>query len=236
MSHHNHGNSAAKPFLTISRQAGAGGRSFERRLAEKLNETDPGELPWTVWDNELVETAAAKRSLPSGAVVSDEQPNWLEEALGSLAIKAGDGVESFRHSCQTIRALARMGRVIIVGRGGAFVTADLPGGVHLRLVAPLGERIARTAQRTGASTALAAEMVREKDAARAEFYRRRWPTRALAGENFTATFNTAAISPQRLTDSVTALIPKTACCGCGGKSTSCARKTVTWVSGALSAP
>jgi hypothetical protein len=44
-----------QPFVTISRQAGAGGRSFARGLAARLNELDPGGLPWTVWDNELVE-------------------------------------------------------------------------------------------------------------------------------------------------------------------------------------
>ena len=42
-----------------------------------------------------------------------------------------------------VRALAEVGRVIIVGRGGVFITRDLPGGIHVRLVAPREWRVRR---------------------------------------------------------------------------------------------
>src|SRR5215204_3288809 len=76
----------AAPFVTISRQAGAGGRSFARELARRLNERDPGDLPWTVWDNELVERVANENHLPPKrvAAMEDHNPTWLETALGSL--------------------------------------------------------------------------------------------------------------------------------------------------------
>src|SRR5689334_17419337 len=76
------------PFVTISRQAGAGGRTVAHALAKRLNERDPGELKWTVWDNELVERVAAEHHLPRTrvAALEDERPSWLEEALGSLVV------------------------------------------------------------------------------------------------------------------------------------------------------
>lgn len=38
------------PFITISRQAGAGGRSLAQRLVERLNELEPDDRPWSAWE------------------------------------------------------------------------------------------------------------------------------------------------------------------------------------------
>jgi hypothetical protein len=202
---------APAPFVTISRQAGAGGRSLATGLAARLNARDPGDVPWTVWDNELVERVAAEYHLPASKVAALEntRPSWLEEALGSLAISSppSDEMTVFHRVATTIRALAQIGRVIIVGRGAAFVTAGMPGGVHVRLVAPVDRRIAWTARSMAISPAVAADWVKEKDAARAAFYRRHFPSRPLIPESFTATFNTAAASPDQLEASVMALVP-----------------------------
>ena len=136
------------PFITISRQAGAGGRSLAQGLVRRLNDAHPGILPWTVWDNELVHKVAEENHLPENLVASieDRRPSWLHEALSGIAFEDDpanpDEFKVYRRVAVAIRALARMGRVILVGRGGAFVTRELPGGIHLRLVAPLKDRVA----------------------------------------------------------------------------------------------
>jgi hypothetical protein len=201
-------------FVTISRQAGAGGRTFARLLVERLNAVDPGPLPWTAWDNELVERVAREHHLPRHAVAAleDQRPSWLELALGSLAVSDDgdaahpDELKVHHRVAQTIRGLAELGRVVIVGRGGTFVTAGMPGGVHLRLIAPLDHRISATAQAMGISRDAAAKWVRDKDRSRDAFYRRHWPGRPLTPESFTATYNTAAVSSQRLVESVLPLV------------------------------
>lgn len=198
------------PFLTISRQAGAGGRTLAHALAARLNERCPGALPWTVWDNELVERVAAEHHLPLARVagLEDERPSWLEEALASLAISGPPATEAavYHRVATTIRALAQVGRVIVVGRGGACATADIPAGVHLRLVAPVEHRVAATACALNCSLRQAADWVKEKDQAREAFYHRHWPTCSLAPENYTATFNTAVVSNAQLVESVAALV------------------------------
>lgn len=198
------------PFVTISRQAGAGGRSLAKRLALRLNEREHADVPWTVWDNELVERVAAELRLPASriAALEDVRPTWLEAALGSLAVTSDPSGQMtvFHRVAATIRSLAEIGRVIIVGRGAGFVTADLPGGVHVRLVAPRDRRIEWTAQSMGISPEVAADWVKEKDAAREAFYRRYFPSRPLIPENFTATFNTAAATDDQLEESVMALV------------------------------
>ena len=213
---------AHRPFITISRQAGAGGRSFARQLAKRLNEIDRGELPWTVWDNELVERVASEYHLRASTVAAfeDQPPSWLEEALTSLALGSGgarpDELTLYHRVAATIRALAEIGRVVIVGRGSSFITRDMPGGVHVRLVAPQDFRVAATANSMGIASFAAAEWVRQTDRNREAFYRRHWPDLSLIPENFTATFNTAAVPNDRLVDCVLRLIPTTS----GGSSLS----------------
>ncbi len=201
------------PFITISRQAGAGGRSIAKQLADRLNdEIDPGELSWTVWDNELVERVAAEHDLPVAnvAALEGEPPTWLEQALCGLAIESPanhpDELKVYHRVATTIRALAEIGRVVIVGRGAALITRDMTGGTHLRLVAPLEYRIAATAKAMGASAEVAAAVVRQKDHSRESFYRRYWPNHPLVPENFTATFNTAAVTREQLVECVLSLI------------------------------
>jgi hypothetical protein len=199
-------------FITISRQDGAGGRSLAIELVGRLNEIDPGELPWTVWDNELVERVAAEYRLPPArvAALEDERPSWLEETLGNLSIGSAqaypDELTVYHRVAMTIRALAEMGRVVIVGRGAVFVTRDLPRGVHVRLVAPVEFRVAATARTLGISPEAAGDWVKEKDRSREAFYRRHWPKRPLLPESFTMTLNTGVLSIPQQRDAVLAVL------------------------------
>jgi cytidylate kinase len=45
------------------------------------------------------------------------------------------------HARDTIRKLATSGNVILVGRAGAIITADLPRVLHVRLIAPFEFRV-----------------------------------------------------------------------------------------------
>jgi hypothetical protein len=200
------------PFFTISRQAGAGGRTFARLLVERLNEVDAAELPWTTWDNELVERVAVEHRLRADRVraLEDERPAWLEEALAGLAIAdpaaGADEFCVFRRVATAIRALAEMGRVVIVGRRGAMITRDLPGGIHLRLVASLAFRVASMVETRSLSPEAAAAEVRRVDRNRDAFYRRHWPGHAPPPpEDFTAVFNTGMTPIERLVDAALAL-------------------------------
>jgi hypothetical protein len=72
----------------------------------------------------------------------------------------------------------------------------MPGGVHMRLVAPLEKRVANMAAYLNVAPEQAAARVREMTKARDAFYRRYWSQEPLRPELFTATLNTAALSPQ----------------------------------------
>lgn len=207
----------ASPFVTISRQAGAGGRTLAGALADRLNLIDPAERPWAAWDRDLVEKVAKEEHIPVTLVESLElegpRRSAFQDFLASLSARNDnydlDEFQVYRRVAHTVRALARAGRAIIVGRGGVYATADLPGGVHLRLVAPLENRIAHMATVLSVPADEAAREVRRIDRYRETFHRRYWPDKAMLPEIFTLTLNTAAMDEGQMVDCVLPLIRRT---------------------------
>lgn len=198
-----------RPFVTISREAGAGGHSVGQRLVERLNELDPGPEPWTLWDRQLVEKVAADHHVGEELIeaIGQHQRSWMEEFLVCLST-VEDVSESriYRIVATAIRALATKGRVVIVGRGGVFLTRNMPGGVHLRLVADLKYRIKNMSRVLGVDTRHAEEYVRRLDHERNLFYRRYWPKEVTSAESFTLTINTGVIDEDYAVESVIPLI------------------------------
>ena len=205
------------PFVTISRQAGAGGRTLARALAERLNEPAPADRHWAVWDRELVEKVAAEEHIPADLVESLELQgpprSAFLEFLASLSARNDasdlDEFQVYRRVAHTVRGLARAGNAIIVGRGGVYATADLPGGIHVRLVAPLRVRVALMANFLNVTEEQAAREVLRIDRYREAFHHRYWPDKALLPEIFTLTLNTAAIDEAQMVDCVLPLIRRT---------------------------
>lgn len=185
-----HNTAPANPFVTISRQAGAGGHSLGAALAADLNERDSRGPAWSVWDRDLVEKVAAEHKIPEQLVRSLEGPGrpWFEQCFSTL-----DDMQVYRRVVATIRSLARAGRSVIIGRGSVFATGDLAGGVHVRLVAPLNFRIESMAKLLNVPSQKAEEEIRRVEHERAAFYQRYWPTKPLVPEAFTLTINTAVM-------------------------------------------
>ena len=67
------------PFVTISREAGAGGSTLARGLVEALNRRDTGSPPWQSFDRKLVEKVAEDFKITRRLVDSleDCSHNWL---------------------------------------------------------------------------------------------------------------------------------------------------------------
>jgi cytidylate kinase len=68
---------------------------------------------------------------------------------------------------EAILKFARLGCVILSGRAAHLITRELPGGFHLRLVAPLESRIRRAQTVRQTSRAAAEQFIHETDGARA---------------------------------------------------------------------
>jgi hypothetical protein len=202
----------AVPFVTISRQAGAGGLTLADRLVERLNGGHHKGPKWSGVDRELVEKIAADRRISRALIESlDESTySWLEDLWAGLSFAGGrerpGEAEIYRQVIAAVRAMASVGHVVIVGRGGVFITQNMPGGIHIRLIAPLEHRIRWFAHRYNLDDKSAAERIRRIDRNREAFYRRYWPGKGLECHRFTMTLNTALIEERHLIDCIEPLI------------------------------
>jgi len=202
------------PFITISRQAGAGGNTLAAALEKRLNTIAPNDHPWSTWDKDLVRKVALDHHVAASLVESLDaegpHPSWFQEFISALTPPHReedlDEFQVFRRTAITVRTLALVGRCIIVGRGGVYATSDLARGVHVRLVAPLPHRIAHLAALRNIPEKEAAAEVHRLDRYRDEFHRRYWPEKAMLPEIFTITLNAALVSEDQMVDCIVPLV------------------------------
>jgi cytidylate kinase len=134
------------PFVTVSRQAGAGGHLLSYViLTEFLKHKDAHSIfeGWHVFDKELTEVVAKDPLLQSHieGLVAEKYRSQFNDFVESLFTGQSETYLLQRTTFKVVRMLALIGKVIMVGRGGSLVTADLPQGIHIRLVAPEAHRI-----------------------------------------------------------------------------------------------
>jgi hypothetical protein len=165
----------AAPFVTISREAGSSGRALADAVVESLGGLQDDRLGkgWQTFDQALIELAGREPRLQSS----------LRELLGEEYYSAGyDTIRQmfFRVPPQSVvlgrvfhvlRGLAGVGKVVILGRGGAVLTHDLPGGVHIRLVASRRTRAQRLNREWKLDERRAEKKMDELDASRAKLIR-----------------------------------------------------------------
>lgn len=165
----------ARPFVTISRQAGAGGHSLAAALIEAMEEHPRRDLfaGWRVVSRDIC-----------GRLASDPRFKVSKEdiLLERFRSVTGDLLAGFltgdtphelvlAEMFRLVRRFAQEGRVIVVGRGGACLTRDLPGGVHVRLVGSAPRRIERLAAALGLAHDAAAAELKRRDANRRRLLR-----------------------------------------------------------------
>lgn len=159
------------PFVTISRQAGAGGHSLAEALLTRMEkEPDPLFKGWQMFDQELCKRISEdpKLKVSMQSLLTEEYRTQVEDLLAGMVVGESSQEAVIKKTFETVRALATFGKVILVGRAGSCVTAGLPLGVHVRLAAPEPGRIRRMSERLHLSPEDAVrKMVRKQDQDRA---------------------------------------------------------------------
>lgn len=135
---------AVRRAITISRQAGCGALAVAEKLAGYLQE---GSLhhadSWKVFDRNLMDTVLEDHDLPArlAQFLPEDRISCLEDIMADLIQAYPPSQTVIRQTTETILKLASLGNVILIGRGGNIITARLPNMFHVRLVAPLEDRI-----------------------------------------------------------------------------------------------
>lgn len=133
------------PFVTISRQAGAGGHLLSYVILTEFlkHRDDPIFEGWHVFDKELCELVARDPLLQKDmeVLLNEKCRSQFNDFVESLYTGRSEQHTLYKTTFKVVRMLALIGKVVIVGRGGSLITCDLPQGIHIRLVAPETHRI-----------------------------------------------------------------------------------------------
>ena len=190
------------PFITISRQAGAGGHvTAYVVLGEMMKERhDMLFQGWHVFDREICDVVAKDPSLHASfdELLSEGHRSSLNEFIEDIFSGDTRQYRQYKRTWKIIRLLATLGKVIVVGRAAAFVTRDLPGGIHVRLIAPFEKRVKWMCRKLNVSREQASRMIRKQDGDRKQMVKTDFSAALEDPMNYDAVWNTARVSPDEI--------------------------------------
>ena len=164
--------------ITISRQYGSGGGEIAARLAQRLQ--------WQLIDHEIIAHVARDMGITEEeAEVHDERvEGFISRVLGSMQLAAPELLASvpvvpvapstqerlYHEALQrVVETAANTGQSVIVGRGGQVLLAKRRDILHVRVVAPLEQRVRYVMQRERLNEANARARIQQKDRDRTHY-------------------------------------------------------------------
>lgn len=161
--------------VTISREYGSGGGEIGRRLAARLG--------WQLVDHEVVAEVARELGMSQEeAADQDEQvESFASRLIASLqaieptvlplpALSHPHDAQAYHAAvCRVVRAAMAAGPVVIVGRAAQGMLAGRRDVLHIRTVAPIGQRVRYVAEREGLGEEDARERIQQRERARSRY-------------------------------------------------------------------
>ncbi|MCH7475728.1 MAG: cytidylate kinase-like family protein [Gemmatimonadetes bacterium] len=195
--------------ITISRQYASGGAEIARMVADRLG--------WTLIDGEFVDRVAERVGLPPEEIAIREErvPSLLERLGKTLAVSSPEAFltaadytaddpqpaeEIVQMTNAVIKEAAEHGDVVLVGRGAQAYLASRDDAVHVRIVAPMEDRIRAAQERLDVSAKEAERTVNAIDHDRKAYvhthYQRDWEDAA----NYHMIINSSRMSNEHVVD------------------------------------
>jgi cytidylate kinase len=149
--------------IALSREAGSRGGSIAKRAGEKLG--------WDVYSQEMMEYIAqdptVRQDLLTRLTPAGQQ--WIDEHMNQLLQEQNMSRNpSILDLARLVLSLGAQGSVILLGRGAGLILPSR-STLHVRLVAPLQDRINYMSQWLRLTEEEAAEQVGNRDHRRADF-------------------------------------------------------------------
>ena len=164
--------------ITISRQFGAGGKTFGRRIADTLG--------YYYADEDIIERAVVEIYISSdGRKTIESEPvdrfkkfisklNPFGTSLMELPLddkeRYIDGFKYVELLNFIIPKIAKDGNAVIVGRGGQYILQNLENTYHLLLIANKEDRTKFIEEHYRASSTRAAQMIKRMDKRRVNLF------------------------------------------------------------------
>lgn len=180
--------------VAISREAGARGATIAKRAGEKLG--------WQVYSQELLEYIAQEGTFrqtlldnlaPAAAV-------WVEDRLNRLLKEQNlSRNPAILELARMVLSLGAQGEVVLLGRGAGCIL-PVRSTLHVRLVAPLADRVAYMSNWLRLTEEEAAEQVKTRDSRRAEFIATHFHRKPSDVHQFDIVLNTSMLGEERCAD------------------------------------
>jgi cytidylate kinase len=155
----------AGPVITISRMTGCDGREVAASLVNRLN-IKYNTSKWRWIDKDIIYHAAHELRTDTQRVETYYQGLSMNDMSEMIMAFSGSFVtdSSVKKAIrEVVLTMAREGHAVIIGRGGVSITQNIPGALHVRLVAPLPWRVDNVKKKKGMLAEKAEKYVAETD-------------------------------------------------------------------------
>lgn len=183
------------PAITVSRQKGSRGSYFATRLSERLG--------YQRLHRGVIDAICDSSGYRKRVVQSLDQHIRSDLELAVEAIFSGQSVDHsdyLRHLVKVILSMAKLGGVVVTGRGANFILG-LTQGVHFRIVAPVESRVDFLIKYNQMSRDQAIKAIAETDAQRREFVRKLFGKDLDDPQYYDVVYNSALIDIEEMLDS-----------------------------------
>ena len=154
-----------KPFITVSREPGSGGRPIAEAVAKELN--------FELYDEKFVEeiSKSAKRRMDLIKSVDEKSRSLVADILQSvLNPDYISDMTYMRHVAKVVLSRAHKGKVVFLDRGANFIVPS-DSALRVRIQAPYPVRVARAIKHENIDLEQAKEVIRAHDQERKDFVR-----------------------------------------------------------------
>ncbi len=160
------------PCITLSRQTGSGSYEVSEKLITILqSKTKDPENPWTYFNKDLLYKVIEEFKLPKkfSNYLNEDKYDHISDAVNELLGVKPSEWTIVQKTTQIILQLARYGKTIIVGRGSTIITSKLPNSFHIRLVAPIENRLKHVQEVFDLSKSQAMDYIKKEDENRKKY-------------------------------------------------------------------
>jgi cytidylate kinase len=160
------------PSITISRETGTSAKNVGEKVITFLEKyRKENAPPWAICDKNIIEKVLDDYHLPKALtdLAEEDKYSHVNITLNELFVGHTAGWTLYYRISRTILQLAELGNIIIIGRGANVITSKLTNSFHVRLIAPLEERIKRFSEIYNLDKKTAVEIIEEHDNSRKKY-------------------------------------------------------------------
>lgn len=175
----------SRPFITVAREPGSGGRPIAKMVAEKLN--------FEFIDEKIIRDIASstKKRKEIIKAVDEKSRSRIEDIIHSaLNTEYIDDIEYISELGRVLLYYAHKGKVVIVGRGANFVT-PFAKGLHVNITAPYKLRVQRAMEYESLNNQDAQKLVKKIEKERRDFVKQYLKQDLTKSNAYDLTINTA---------------------------------------------